>query len=123
MLLRIIPEENRVRFVDAIYIHPYYGLSRFRTEPCRSEAGFVEPWRDEEDRYDSLQTERFDLTGIRKPGRVWWYTVPYQRYAEFDTPLTLLECWLKNHPEYSIPTAEECFNGWWPGPMGSGHAA
>lgn len=118
MLLRIIPaqEENRVKYVDVIYIHPYYGLSRFRTEPCRSEEGYVEPWRDEETRYDSLKTEGFDLTGIRVPGRVQWYTVPYKRYAEFDTPLNLLECWLKSHPEYSIPTAQERFEGWWPGP-------
>ncbi len=119
MLLRIIPDDDakQIRFVDAIYIHPYYGLSLFRTEPCWGRTGGVEPWRDEEYRFDSLETERMNLTGLRKPGKIRWYTVPYRRYSEFDTPLVLLEQWLRSNPQFDLPTVDQRLADWGPGPV------
>lgn len=118
MLLRIIPDEQQryVQFVDAFYIHPCYGLSRLRTEPCWGRTGCVEPWRDEEYRFDALETERVNLAGLRKPGKIRWYTMPYSRYSEYDKPLVLLEQWLRVHPEYEIRTLDQCLEEWWPGP-------
>ena len=118
MLLRIIPDgdDRYVKHVQAFYLHPYYGFMSILVEPCWGRSGCVEPWRDEEIDMVPLSEERVDLTGLRRPGKTRWYTMPYTRFSEYDKPLVLLEQWLRVHPEYEIRTLNQCLEGWWPGP-------